>query len=95
MKRRLWVVGGSAGIVLMLMIVSVNTAIASNANNQQFDEKNVIDQLIKKSYVYQKFFQNENSPNSKVDFSNIIFLFIFIFNTIIGWFIWFSMTFLR
>ncbi|MFH1101185.1 MAG: hypothetical protein V1726_04015 [Methanobacteriota archaeon] len=95
MNRRIWMVGGSAGTVLMLMIVSVNTAIASNANNQQFDEKNVVDQYMKKSSVYQKFFHDNSSLSLKIDIFKILQFFTAIFNFFIRLFVWFSMTFLR
>jgi predicted alpha/beta-fold hydrolase len=81
MNRRIWVVGGSIGAVVLLLLLSFQSVAASNVHQQTINEKyNLI-----RDYVH-----TLSSLNPKFDIFKIWDVLTYIFHVFLSLILWFS-----
>ena len=79
MNRRIWVVGGSIGAVVLLLLLSFQSVAASNVHQQTINEKyNLI-----RDYVH-----TLSSLNPKFDIFKILDILSFLFDIFLSWIVW-------
>jgi len=96
MKKRIWVVGGSIGAVVLLLVLSFHPVIASDVNRQMINEKSKINRSAINLDVLRHYLQKHVSTSPLFDifkflellsfiFGCFLYLFVKFYDAIFGW----------
>ena len=87
MKRSL-IVGGSVGAVVLLVLVSFNSVVASNVNIQKINEEKRGNQFISNLNLLRNYVQKHISTGMQIDIFIFLYLIFFIVDCFLYLFVW-------